>query len=144
MNPAIKFVAYLTYIFLHLALPLYSFLRWRMLPFAIQHLQYFLFYGLDGIDLRGVKQTSTALGKVPEHIVFVFDERNNKIGSTPALKRISSLICWAIASGIPYVSIFDSKGTLDLLLFGIMSSFIESLRLRLALLQVCSRRAARN
>ncbi len=111
MNPIVKFGAWLTYIFLHLAIPLYSCLRWRLLPLTIQYLQYFLFYGLDGITLRGVKQTSRELGKVPEHIAFVFDERNPTIVSSTGLKRISSLICWAIAAGIPHISLFDSKGT---------------------------------
>lgn len=111
MNPIVKFGAWLTYIFLHLVIPLYSCLRWRLLPLTIQYLQYFLFYGLDGITLRGVKQTSRELGKVPEHIAFVFDERNPTIVSSTGLKRISSLICWAIAAGIPHISLFDSKGT---------------------------------
>lgn len=112
MNPIVKFGAWLTYIFLHLVIPLYSCLRWRLLPLTIQYLQYFLFYGLDGITLRGVKQTSRELGKVPEHIAFVFDERNPTIVSSTGLKRISSLICWAIAAGIPHISLFDSKGML--------------------------------
>lgn len=110
-NPLIRGVAYAIYVFLHLALPLYTFVRWRLVPMVVRHLMHYLVHGSDGINLAAVVQTSRKLGKVPEHIVFVFDERDHQLGSPYALGRISALTSWALAAGIPYISIFDSKGT---------------------------------
>lgn len=111
-NILVRWAAYLAYVLLHLALPLYSFVRWCFIPFAVRHFLYFLSTGPDGIDRAKVVQTTRNLGKVPEHLVFVFDERDPKnISSPAALKRISSLICWSLAAGIPYISIFESHGS---------------------------------
>lgn len=111
-NPLVRGAAYVIYVFLHLVVPLYSLVRWHLVPFLARHLLHFLVYGADGIDLRGVVKATRNLGKVPQHISFIFDERETRIGSPASMKQISTLVSWAIATGIPYISIFESNGNL--------------------------------
>ncbi len=107
LQRVLKFFAYTVWVLIHLAFDLH--LIWkRFRNFSRQFIESRSVYASPNI--------AKGLSKIPVHLAFSFDEQDD-LTAPNAIKKIASLICWSMVAGIPYISVFDSKGKSSLPLF---------------------------
>ena len=57
-----------------------------------------------------LQKTGSVLKKLPLHFAIIINEEDLETEIDAYVKELSKVVCWSVAVGIHYISIFDAKG----------------------------------